>query len=57
MTTEQELIERKEALALAQAALAKAQADLDLLEAGSWQYDRDVAQATLSRAEAEAAKI
>jgi HlyD family secretion protein len=57
VTTEQELIERKEALALAQAALAKAQADLDLLEAGSWQYDRDVAQATLSRAEAEAAKI
>ena len=57
VTTEQELIERKEALALAQAALAKAQADLDLLEAGSWQYDRDVAQATLSRAEAEAANI
>ena len=41
----------------AQAALAQAQADLDLLKAGSWQYDRDVAAATLSRAEAEEAKI
>ena len=57
LAQEEAWIERKEALALAQAALAKAQADLDLLEAGSWQYDRDVAQATLSRAEAEAAKI
>jgi hypothetical protein len=28
-----------------------------LLEAGSWQYDRDVAKAALSRAEAEVAKI
>jgi len=57
VTTEQELIEKREALAAAQASLAKAQADLDLLEAGSWQYDRDVASASLSRAEAEAAKI
>lgn len=57
VATEQELIERREALAAAQAALARSQADLDLLEAGSWQYDRDVAKAALSRAEAEVAKI
>jgi multidrug resistance efflux pump len=57
VATEQELIERREALAAAQATLARSQADLDLLEAGSWQYDRDVAKAALSRAEAEVAKI
>jgi HlyD family secretion protein len=57
VTTEQELIEKREGLASAQAALVKAQADLKLLEAGSWQYDRDVASAALSRAEADAAKI
>jgi multidrug efflux pump subunit AcrA (membrane-fusion protein) len=57
VTTEQELIEKKEALAVAQAALAKAQADLDLLEAGSWQYDRDIAKSQLTRTEAELAKI
>jgi HlyD family secretion protein len=57
VATEQELIERREALAAAKAALARSQADLDLLEAGSWQYDRDVAKAALSRAAAELAKI
>jgi multidrug resistance efflux pump len=57
VATEQELIERREALAAAKAALARSQADLHLLEAGSWQYDRDVAKAALSRAEAEVAKI
>jgi HlyD family secretion protein len=57
VATEQELIERREALAAAKAALSRAKADLDLLEAGSWQYDRDVAKAAQSRAEAEVAKI
>jgi len=57
VATEQELIERREALAAASAALARSQADLDLLEAGSWDYDRDVAKAALVRAEAEVAKI
>ena len=57
VSTEQELIERREALAAAKAKLARSQADLDLLEAGSWEYDRDVAKAALSRAEAEVAKI
>jgi len=57
VSTEQEVIERREKLAAATAALARSQADLDLLEAGSWEYDRDVAKAALSRADAEAAKI
>lgn len=56
-SSEQELIERREALAAAQARRAKVQADLDLLEAGSWQYDRDVARAALGLAEAETQRI
>lgn len=57
VSTEQELIERREALAGAQAKLARAQADLDLLEAGAWQYDRDVARATVTLAEAEVERL
>ncbi|MFM9059498.1 MAG: HlyD family secretion protein [Planctomycetaceae bacterium] len=57
VTTEQELIARREALAGAQAGLDRAAADLDLLEAGSWEYDRDVAGAAVSRAQAEMDKI
>ncbi|MBU6221704.1 MAG: efflux RND transporter periplasmic adaptor subunit [Planctomycetes bacterium] len=56
-SSEQELIERREELAAARAKLAKVQADLDLLEAGSWQYDRDVSRAALGRAEAETQRI
>jgi multidrug resistance efflux pump len=56
VTTEQELIARREALAAAQAKLDKSQADLDLLRAGSWQYDRDVAREAISKAEADVAK-
>jgi multidrug resistance efflux pump len=55
--TEQELIARREALAGAQAALERSQADLKLLEAGSWQYDRDVASAAIHRAEAQLQRI
>lgn len=54
--TEQELIARRETLAGAQAELDKSQADLDLLKAGSWQYDRDVASEGISKAEADVAK-
>jgi len=57
VTTEQDLITRRESLAAAEASLARAQADLDLLEAGSWQYDRDVAAAAVDRAQADAARI
>lgn len=57
VTTEQELIARREALAGAQAALERRQADLQLLEAGSWQYDRDVAAAAVDQAHAEVDRI
>jgi len=57
VTTEQELIVRREAAAAARAGLDRAQADLALLEAGSWQYDRDVASAALSRSQAAVDKI
>jgi len=56
VTTEQELIARREALASVQAKLDKSQADLDLLRAGSWQYDRDVAREAIAKAEADVAK-
>jgi HlyD family secretion protein len=57
VTTEQELITRREALAAVQANLERTQADLNLLKAGSWEYDRDIARAGVGRAEAEVAKI
>ena len=57
VSTEQELIARREALAAAHANLEKTQADLELLRAGSWEYDRDVARAGVGKAEAEVAKI
>jgi len=57
VSTEQEVIERREIVAAAEAALARATAELDLLKAGSWEYDRDVTSAALARAEAEVAQI
>ena len=54
---EEELINRREALAAAKAKLDRAQADLSLLKAGSWEYDLDVARATVARAEADMANI
>jgi HlyD family secretion protein len=57
VTTEQELIARREALAAAQANLERTEADLNLLKAGAWEYDRDIARAGVGRAEAEVAKI
>jgi HlyD family secretion protein len=56
VTTEQDLIARREAFAGAQAELDKSQADLDLLKAGSWQYDRDVVSEAIAKAEADVAK-
>jgi len=57
VTTEQEVIARREALAAARAALEKTEADLALLTAGSWEYDLDIARAGVAKAEAEVAKI
>ena len=57
VTTEEDMVAKQQAVRFAEASVGKAQADLDLVEAGSWQYDLDVARAALKRAEAEAAKI
>jgi multidrug resistance efflux pump len=57
VTTEQDLIARREAYAGAEANLERTQADLALLQAGSWEYDRDVTRTAIAKAEAEVAKI
>jgi HlyD family secretion protein len=57
VSTEQDLIARREGLAAARAQFERADADLDLLEAGSWEYDRDVARAAVTKAEAEVKRI
>ena len=55
--TEEGFVAKKDAAAAARAALDRAQANLDLLEAGSWQYDRDVTRARIAEAEAEVQRI
>jgi len=57
VTTEQDLVQKRQTTVYAQSNLNKTQADFDLLKAGSWQYDRDVARAAIDMAEAELAKI
>ena len=57
VTTEQDLITKRDELETAEAKLARATADLDLLEAGSWSYDIDVAKAAVATAEAEVARV
>ena len=57
VTTEQELITRRQAVVTSQSRLDRCQADLELLEAGSWQYDRDVVAAGIARAEKEVEAI
>jgi len=54
VTTEEDLIAKQQAVRFAEASVGRAQADLDLLEAGSWLYDLDVSRAAVKRAEAEA---
>lgn len=54
VTTEEDLIAKQQAVRFAEASVARARADLDLLEAGSWRYDIDVSRAAVKRAEAEA---
>ncbi len=50
---EQDVIERRQAASYARAALQKAEAELALREAGSWNYDRDVSRAAITKAEAD----
>ena len=57
VTTEEDLVAKQQAVRFAEASVGKAQADLDLLEAGSWRYELDVTRAAVKRAEAEAEKI
>lgn len=57
VTTEEDLIAKQQAVRFAEASVARARSDLDLLEAGSWRYDMDVSRAAVKRAEAEAEKI
>lgn len=54
VTTEEDLISKRQAVRFAEASVGRAQADLDLLEAGSWRYDVDVSRAAVKRAETEA---
>jgi multidrug resistance efflux pump len=55
--TEQDAIEKRQADAFARAALEKAEAELALREAGSWNYDRDVSRAAVLKVEADVAKL
>jgi multidrug efflux pump subunit AcrA (membrane-fusion protein) len=57
VTTEEDLIAKQQAVRFAEAGVGMSQAELDLLEAGSWRYDTDVTRAAVKRAEAEAGKI
>jgi multidrug efflux pump subunit AcrA (membrane-fusion protein) len=57
VTTEEDLIAKQQAVRFAEAGVGMSQAELDLLEAGSWRYDMDVTRAAVKRAEAEAGKI
>lgn len=56
VTTAEDLVAKRQAVAQAEAGVNKSKADLDLLEAGSWQYDRDVSRAQVKQMEAEVAK-
>ncbi len=55
--TEQDVIEKRQADAYARAALQKAEAELALREAGSWNYDRDVSRAAVLKVESDVAKL
>jgi len=57
VTTEQDLVSKREALLTAEAKLERAQAELTLLQSGTWVYDRDIAKSAVTTAEAEVARI
>jgi HlyD family secretion protein len=54
---EEELIQRRQGYAAAQAQLAWAQANLDLLKAGAWTADKAVAKAAVAQAEAQVRQV
>lgn len=51
--TEEEYFDARQECKLAEAALAHAQAELDLLKAGAWQFDKEQTRAAVARASAE----
>ncbi len=51
--SEEELVRRQMATVIAKAQLSKAEADLALLKAGSWQYDKLVAATAVKQAKAQ----
>lgn len=53
VATEQDLIARRTAYRAAEAKLAYAKAEFDLLMAGAWQYEKEAAQAAVAQAEAQ----
>lgn len=57
VTTEQDLVSKRDTLLAAEAKLERAEAELTLLQAGTWDYDRDIAKSAVTTAEAEVARI
>lgn len=57
IATSDELFRREQAVKRAVAELARAQAELDLLAAGAWKFDLDVAAAAIVQAEAQEAQV
>ena len=55
--SDEERIERTRSLEVAQKDLARARAELDLLRAGAWQPDLDIARAEVAEAEARVAQL
>jgi HlyD family secretion protein len=51
--SEEELAKREMAVALGKATLARVKADFKLWEAGAWQADKDIAEATVTQAKAQ----
>lgn len=49
---EEEVIKRRNGVAIAEAQAAKAEAELALLNKGAWEFDKDIARAAVAQAEA-----
>jgi len=53
VASEQEYTTRRQALRMAESQLAKTKAEMELLVAGAWQYDKEVAQSAVEEAKAQ----